>query len=121
MNARIKDKINQARLSHSKYACKSCDKKTMECINKAVPKYTDGYYVRKCFNQSCNLYGQIQFNSDRPSNSQYILPKELREHAVTNELDRQLKYGPNKTKSIAHVTNEEKQRIYNEIAELFNV
>lgn len=120
MKLRIKEKIQQARLSHSLYACVKCNHKTVECVNKLAQKLSDERYVRKCFNQSCELYGQSQMLSAAPSNIIMKVSKETKDRLLENKLNRQLKYSPAKTKSIAHVTDSERNELYNEIAELFN-
>jgi hypothetical protein len=122
MNSRIAAKIADAKHQHKLFACIKCNKKTVECINKSAPKFSNERYVRKCFNQSCDLYGKEQMLSAAASNKLITkLPPHILNKAIENDLNRQLKYSPAKEKSIAHVTNEEKQRVYNEIAELFNI
>lgn len=121
MKARIKSKIIEARVQHKLFACVKCNKKTVECVNKSAREFTPERYVRKCFNQSCDLYSQEQMLSAAPSNKLItkLLPHILNK-AIENDLNRQLKYSPTKVMSVAHVTAEEKKVMYNEIMELFN-
>lgn len=121
MNSRIAAKIADAKHQHKLFACVRCNKKTVECINHNAPKFSAERYVRKCFNQSCNLYGQEQMLSAAASNKLITkLPPHILNKAIENDLNRQLKYSPSKTQSIAHVTENERSSMYNEIMELFN-
>lgn len=120
MNLRIKSKIAQAKKEYELYCCLSCKKKTVECLNKKAAPLSNERYMRKCFNQSCELYGIFQQYSNASHNSMFKLPTAIAARIADEESRRQLEYGPNKTQSIAHVTPDERNLAYNEIMELFN-